>query len=171
MMKINDVLLYLSKYANEKSVDKYSCLEIGDVQALLSPDSAITTNSFEPDKFTIFIDTSTMFIDSFLNESGFKIGNTYTITFGILSKRIDGNVLNLATSDTINNHDVESFYNDKLMELTNILQCGFDFFKFSDEMIREIIGLSFDNFEFNKEIFEINQWLYYKCTMEIVKIK
>lgn len=170
-MKLNDVLLYLAKYGNEKSVEKYSCLEIGDIQALLSPDSSITTNSFDPDKFTIFIDTSTMFVDSFLNESGFKIGNTYTLNFGILSKRIDENALNLATVDSINKHDISEFYNEKLTDLTNILQCGFDFFKFSDDMIREVIGLTFDNFEFNKEMFEINQWLYYKCRMELIKIK
>lgn len=171
MMKINDVLLYLAKYANEKSTSKYSCLHIGDIKALLNPDSSTVTNLFETDKFTIFIDTNDMFVDSFINNSGFKIGNTYTLNFGILSKRVDENELNLANTDSINNHDVESFYNEKLMELTNIIQCGFDYLKFTDEMSREIIELNFDNFEFDEEVFEINQWLYYKCNMEIVKIK
>lgn len=170
-MKLNNILLYLAKYANEKSVDKYSCLEIGDIKALLSPESTITTNSFETDKFAIFIDTNDMFVDSFIDNSGFKTGNTYTLNFGILSKRVDENELNLANIDSINNYAVSEFYNEKLMELTNIIQCGFDYFKFTDEMSREVIGLSFDNFEFDKEVFEINQWLYYRCTMELVKIK
>ena len=168
-MKLNNILLYLAKYANEKSTSKYSCLEIGDIKALLSPESTITTNSFETDKFTIFIDTNDMFVDSFINNNGFKIGNTYTLNFGILSKRVDENELNLANTDSINNYTVSEFYNEKLMELTNIIQCGFDYFKFTDEMSREIIELSFDNFKFDEEVFEINQWLYYKCNMELVK--
>ena len=171
MNKLDKMLLNLSKCANDKLNNEYKDLVFGDINGLLSPTEDVSSIEYNPAQFTIFLDTSVLKRNSFYNDRGFKIGNTYTLNYGILSKRIDENELNLIENRKSLTYNVVSFYLDKLTELTDTIQCWFYLAKRDGEIRREIIKLSFDDFEIDYSIFEIHNWIYCKCTLEITLIK
>ena len=171
MMK--EIVIKLIQYAIDSGnfADITNC-DFGDIEGVLAPDNDIFTNKYKTDEFTVFCNTNGLKRNAFYNSNGFRIGTIYEFEIGLLSKRIDGNHLNLITSNDELNYNVEAFYHGKLMNLLDVIQCSFDSFKLDESLQREILMLeTLDDCKLDDYIFNINQWIYYKSTITITLLK
>lgn len=170
---MKEIIIKLIQYAIDSGyfADITNC-DFGDIEGVLAPDNNIFTNKYKTGEFTVFCNTNGLKRNAFYNNNGFRVGTTYEFEIGLLSKRIDGNSLNLITSNDELNFEVESFYHNKLMDLLDYIQCGFDNLKLPNTINFEILELeSGDNYELDTYIFNINQWIYYKSTITITLLK